>query len=135
MKLLPPFIISARLAPAIQIDKTTLSFDSQGFVLDFPDGSEYRIRDFRPGGGIAGETPGDRLQSWFAAILGFLSACAESRQYARARKGDPMKGENSDLFPESIGQWAEEHKSALEILWLITDENHGLLQDYNRQGQ
>ena len=115
MKLHPPFAISARLAPALQIGKAWLSFDSGQFVLDLPDGSEYIITDFRP-------APGSDLQAQFGAILSFLSACAESRAYGLRRYGDAMQGENSDLFPAHVGEWAEEMSNELDMLRFDIEE-------------
>ena len=42
------------------------------------------------------------------ALFSFLSACAESRQYGG--------GENSDLFPEHVGAWAESVSDELSLL-------------------
>jgi hypothetical protein len=48
-----------------------------------------------------------------ATLSGFLYACAESRSFARReRRG----GENSDLFPEHVGEWAEQNSDELAML-------------------
>ena len=44
----------------------------------------------------------------------FLGACAESRQYPN--------GENADLFPEHVGQWAEENSDEISILSIDPNE-------------
>ena len=41
-------------------------------------------------------------------LFSFLSACAESRAYGG--------GENADLFPEHVGQWAEENSDEIGLL-------------------
>lgn len=117
MKLNPPFAISSRLAPAVQIGQNGyLSFDNGRFVIDLPDGSEYVIDDFHPGAG-------SDLQDQFGTILSFLSACAESRAYAFRRCGDAMQGENSDLFPAHVGEWAEEMSNELDMLRFDIEES------------
>lgn len=45
----------------------------------------------------------------FQTLLAFLSACAESRAY-------PGGGENSSLFPEDVGAWAEANSDAIALL-------------------
>lgn len=128
MQLFSPFLISARLCPAVQIGKATLSFDTGRFVLDLPDGSEHVDTSFRfPAGRIAGDTNESRLQDGFAAYLGFLSACAESRAYGTRKNGDPMSGENSDLFPSNVGEWAESVSDELAMLSYEIEETKGLI--------
>lgn len=128
MKLHSPFFISSRLAPAVKIADATLSFDSGSFVLDFADGSTHQITGFRfPQCRIAGATDESELQSGFAAICGFLSACAESRQYASRKGLDPMEGENSDLFPPTVGEWAESVSDELAMLSLELEETPDLI--------
>lgn len=114
MKLTYPFQISARLAPALRVGDAWLSFADGRFVFDFPDGSEHVVTDFHfPQGRISGTTDERFLQDGFSAILSFLGACAESRNYAD-RTGRP--GENSDLFPESVGAWAQANADEIAML-------------------
>lgn len=125
MTLLPPFCISARLAPALKIGDAWLSFDKGQFVIDLPDGSEHTIKDYYPGLSASRSLP---LQ--FADILFFLFICAESRSYGQRTKGDPMAGENSDLFPENVGQWAESASGELSILQQDIEESEtDLIED------
>ena len=49
------------------------------------------------------------VESAMASLLGFLSACAESRAY-----GDGT-GENATLFPEYVGQWAEQYSDEIDL--------------------
>jgi hypothetical protein len=128
MKLSSPFFISARLAPAVRIADAVLSFDRGQFVLDLPDGSEHRITDFHfPAGRVHGATDESELQDAFGAILSFLSACAESRAYARRRGRDESEGENSDLFPANVGEWAESVSDELGMLACELEETRGLI--------
>ena len=116
MILTEPFRISARLLPALKINDTWLSWDDGEFVLDFHDGTEYVIDDFH--GGIGG------LQDYFEAILSFMSAAAESRQY-RERTG--RHGENEDLFPPHIVDWIVDNLDEIECLQCDLTENLELI--------
>lgn len=99
MRLHPPFMISARLLPALRIGDAFLSFDGKDFVLDDKD-LEYIIDDFRPG-------PGSDTQECFRAIFSFMLAAEEGRRYG---------GENEDLFPPHIVDWICENKDEIEML-------------------
>ena len=112
MTLHPPFIISARLLPALKIGESYLSWDGDDFFIDAPD-FQYVIDDFRPGAGAD-------TQECFHAILDFLAAAVESRQY-RERTG--RTGENEDLFPAHIVDWAVDHSSEIECLTCDLEEN------------
>tara|TARA_R110000868_G_C10504638_1_gene731522 strand:+ start:191 stop:589 length:399 start_codon:yes stop_codon:yes gene_type:complete len=99
MKLFHPFSISARLLPAIAIGRgpetVTVSLDRSGFVLDGPFG-EHKVADLNL-------APSCRtVESAFETLLSFMSAAAESFQYAERRGRDGMDGENSDLFPREV---------------------------------
>jgi hypothetical protein len=127
MKLSHPFIISARLLPALTVADCTISFDAGAFIFDFSDGSEYIERNLRPPQcrtvGV-NDTPERLLQSQFGDLLAFLSACAESRQYA-TRTG--RTGENADLFPENVGAWAEANSDEIGMLSCEIEETPGLV--------
>jgi len=128
MKLKSPFIISARLAPALKIADAFLSFDKGQFVFDFADGSEHIVKDFHfPQGRIRGTTDERFLQDGFSAILSFLGACAESRKYATRKGLDAMEGENSDLFPASVGEWAEANSDEIAMLDCEITEGEDLI--------
>lgn len=117
MKLLHPFAISPRLAPALRIGDAWLSFADGQFVFDFADGSEHVVTDFRfPQMRVRGTTDERFLQDGFSAILSFLGACAESRNYAERRGRDAMEGENSGLFPPAVGEWAQQHADEIAML-------------------
>lgn len=115
-----PFEIGPRLAPALRIQDTNgmawLSYENGEFIIDLPDNSEHVVSDFHPG-------YGSNLQKQFAAILSFLGACAESRSYAE-RQGKPaMDGENSDLFNEQVGAWAQQMSDELSMLTCEIEES------------
>lgn len=111
-----PFFISSRLLPALQIGDAVLSLDTEygctrddrdiaTFYLDRPGLPEYVDRSMKSGCQGFGSTV-----EVFETYIGFLRACVESRQY-----GDGQ-GENADLFPDDIGEWAEDNASDLEYL-------------------
>lgn len=118
-----PFEISARLMPAIRIDGATLSLDygrtdRAGRIhwdcwIDLPDGSEHEITDLRSG------CQGGNLQGGFGALLGFLSAAAESYSY-RQRTG--RTGENEDLFSPAIVAWADSCSDEISMRACEVDE-------------
>ena len=112
-----PFKISARLLPALKINDTWMSLDDGEFILDFPDGTEYVINDFHGGRG--------GLQDYFEAILSFMGAAAESRQY-RERTG--MEGENEDLFPPHIVDWIVDNVDEIGCLQFDLSENVELIE-------
>jgi hypothetical protein len=125
MKLYNPFKISARLAPALQIGKAWISYNQGQFIIDLPDGSEHVVEDFHPP--ACGHCT---LQNQFAALLSFLGACAESRDYAERNGKNPMDGENSDLFPDNVGAWAQDNSGEIDLLSIELEEStENLIED------
>lgn len=124
MKLLNPFKIGSRLLPALQVGDGWLSYDLQKgqFVIDLPDGQEYWITDFRP-------APDSDLQGQFCAILSFLLACAESREYAFRYFKKIENTENGALFPENVGKWAEHNSNEISILQFELSGEINLIQE------
>lgn len=120
MKIHPPFEIGPRLAPALRISDSNgtawLSYDDGEFIIDLPDGSEHKVEDFRPGAHTS-------LQGQFAAILGFLGACAESRSYAESRGQPAWDGDNSRLFPKEVGAWAQQVSDEIGMLEYEIEES------------
>lgn len=125
MKLLAPFIISARLAPALRIGDATLSLVGTDvrqstepgalilgqrigatLVLDFADGTEYECSDLQSGCGGFGS-----VVDIFETFLSFLSAAAEARAFTQ-RTG--IKSDNDDVFPEAVMQWAADNQFDIE---------------------
>lgn len=110
-----PFIITARLLPGLRIGDGFLSFDPQtlAIYLDTPT-FEHEATSFNTGAIRS-------IVGCFEAILGFMSACAESVQY-EARTGN--KGENADLFPEQVAQWLAAHNDDINMAQCeISDES------------
>ncbi len=126
MKLSPPFLITARLMAGLKIGDAYISMGQgprnaegrtqYGVFIDLPDGTEHEITDLQSGCGGGG------LQDGFASLLSFLGACAESRNYGE-RHGNPMGGENSDLFNEAIGKWAQENSDEISMLQCDIEES------------
>ena len=125
MQLSAPFFISSRLAPALNVGGAVISYDRGQFIIDLPDGSEHAVRDLHPPRctvrGI-NDTPESMLQCQFGALLSFLGACAESRAYA-TRTG--RTGENADLFPDNVGEWAESCLDEISMLAYEIEETRG----------
>lgn len=113
-----PLMITPRLLPGIQVAPGHwISWDpAKGIArIDTPEWG-HDVTDLRPG--LSGRTgsPESRIAANLGALCAFLGACAESRKYALHRYGDPMEGENSDLFPGNVGEWAEMHSDELGML-------------------
>ena len=124
-----PFQISARLLPAIKVGKVTISIEADGKTSDgrirwkyYLDGKdwEYENNDLKSGVG------GGSLQDAFASLLSFLSACGESIAYGR-RSGTP--GDNANLFPPHVGEWADQYSDELSMLECELEENPELITD------
>lgn len=126
MTLHPPFFISARLLPAIRVGDAVLQIetisvadthdgrDRAHMILDFPDGSFYEDTSLTSG------CQGFRSSvEVFETFLSFLSACAESMSYSGAA------GENSDLFPHHIAEWAEENSDDIQMAAIDLTEPDG----------
>lgn len=124
MILHPPFMISARLAPCLDLGcgaKLSLVTTTRGapeppfggrlrygFVIDFEDGTEYWDDKLQSGCGFGGVVDG------FNGFLSFLLAAVESYEFEQRNPGSI--GENTDLFPLHIVQWASENKMAIECV-------------------
>ena len=52
-----------------------------------------------------------------ATLFGFLGACAESRTY------NGGTGENADLFPDYVGEWAVENSDEIGMLEYELENN------------
>ncbi len=86
-----------------------------GVFIDLPDGSEHEISDLRSG------CQGGSLQEGFSSLLSFLGAAAESYRYSEEQ------GENSDLFPLPVTQWAADNSDEISMLRLEIDETSDLI--------
>lgn len=107
MTLSHPFIISARLLPAVSIGKgeeqVTVSLSPSGFILDGPFG-EHKVTDLTLRGNPS-------IESGFETLLSFMSAAAESFRW----RG--MDGENAGLFPAEVTEALAQVSSELECVW------------------
>ncbi len=136
MKLLSPFIISARLAPALKVGDATLSLIGTDvrlssdpgalilgarigatLVLDLADGTEYECSDLASGCGGFGS-----VVDIFETFLSFLGAAAESRRFTE-RTG--IESDNADLFPPNIMQWASDNATAIESAQCELQDGNG----------
>lgn len=102
-----PFVISARLLPAVSIGKGSeqiiVSLSPSGFILDGPFG-EHKVTDLTLRGNHS-------IESAFETLLSFMSAAAESFRY----RG--MDGENAGLFPAEVTEALAQVSSELECVW------------------
>jgi hypothetical protein len=116
-----PLIITARLMPGVQVGDGFISLEctgaNDGFVvyscfIDAP-GFEHEVTDLRSGYGRGSVAKG------LASLLSFLEAAIESRQY-RERTG--RGGENEDLFPAHVLDWACGHADEITMLQYELEE-------------
>lgn len=116
MTLKQPFQISARLLPALNIGGAWVQLESlpkrdaenrtvYRWTIDLPGGAEFTGQDLRSGCG------GGSLQSGFESLLSFLGAFAEG-------------GENADLFPEGLREWAESAADEIACTACELEESH-----------
>lgn len=123
MYLKHPFFISSRLLPAVKVGEETLSIDFAGdggdrrvryrVYVDFADGTEFVDESLRSGVG------GGTLRDGMSSYLAFLGAAAESY-----RSGT---GENADLFPPRVVEWAHQHDSEIEMVRFEIEETKDCL--------
>ena len=109
-----PLGITSRLLPGVLVADGEMSLDysknpGRGtatryhWYIDIPAGS-FDGEDLQSG------QQGGGLQEGFASLLSFLTAAVESYKY----KG--TDGENADLFPLPVVEWASQNSSELEML-------------------
>jgi hypothetical protein len=110
-----PFCISSRLLPALKIGDAFISLEYVGneesrmvfkYYFDLTNYS-HEAADLKSGMG------GCTLQEAFGTLLSFLSACGESYSYQQ-RTG--RAGENVDLFPLQVAEWAYQYSDELALL-------------------
>lgn len=121
MKLASQFSISTRLLPALQVAGATIQLESDGWTqdrrmqfrwtIDLPNGSEQTGNDLRSGVG------GCTLQAAFGSLLSFLSAAGESWP----------DGDNADLFPAPVCEWAAQNSDELACLCAEIEETADLI--------
>lgn len=129
MKLHPPFIISARLLPALRVADATISLaeiemhgatETATFIVDFDDGTSYQDEELHSArGGFR-----SRVEA-FESFLGFMYACGESFP----------DGENAGIFPAHVAAWCAENHSDIGLeMWNLCEEGtdmprHNLIED------
>lgn len=123
-----PFIISSALAPALRVADATISLLKTSRTTDDRIRCTFEIQtpefthidgEMRTGMG------GDTIVSMFENYLGFLSACAESYP----------DGENADLFPPTVGEWAKANSDDIDaVRCSICDESGIPRNDLIQQG-
>lgn len=107
-----PFVISPRLLPALRVEKAWIHLEyatepgTDGrtryrWTIDLPDGSSFTGDDLQSGVG------GGTLQEGFVSLLSFLRAAGESYMTG---------GENADLFPPPVVEWAYQYDLDLSLL-------------------
>jgi hypothetical protein len=116
--------------PAVRIGKAFISLDcgprnGEGRTvyrafIDLPDGTEHEITDLRSGCGGGG------IQEGMASLLSFLDAAAKSYSY-RLRTG--KQGENEDLFPLPVVQWAYQFSDEIGMLACELEEQKELIEN------
>lgn len=125
MELHHPVIITPRLMPGLRIGDGFISIEfahTSGhrqhyrYFIDIGE-TEYSEHDISTGCQHG-------LQQALGSLCSFLSACAEGRQYT-TRTG--CESENGDLFPEHIGEWAEQNSDELSMLSVELEETEGLI--------
>ena len=139
MEIRPPLCITSRLLPGFRLDGGEVSIE----YADRP-GDDGRTRyrywvdlnatvdgksignccvhvadDLQSGCG------GGNLQEGLASLLSFLSACGESVNYGVW--DSEARGENTDLFPVAIGEWAAQNSDELSTLSMDLEEGPDLI--------
>lgn len=132
MKLHAPFIITPRLMAGLHVGDAFISMGTgqrnaegrtqYGCFIDLPDGTEHEVTDLRSG------CQGGSLQSGFASLLSFLTACAESYSYAMRRNKPLSETENGDLFPPAVAEWAYQFSDELSMLGMEIKETKDLIE-------
>ncbi len=121
MILREPFKISSRLLPGLKIGGAWVQLEYSErpgrehrtryrWTIDLPDGSSHSDDDLQ-----SGNNSDSGLQSGFGSLLSFLGACGESIRYSDATG---RKGENADLFPGPVAEWAATETDELAMLGL-----------------
>jgi hypothetical protein len=124
MKLESPIMISARLLPAVKIADCTISLEFHDYSADnrctlathYDRPGKKSFTEIALSTGAGEEWNDETVRKSFCALLGFLSAAVESREY-RERQGKPRDDSadtTENLFPPFIVRFFAEHTSELE---------------------
>ena len=108
MILNPPFMISARLLPALKINDSVLSYDQDTtlFYLDTPEMS-VTIDDFTPGYSMG-------VQGCFESLLSFMSFASESA--------------DDELFEPAVLRWCKQNEEEINCVNYELGDNLDLIQ-------
>ena len=108
MILNPPFIISGRLLPALEINDSVLSYDQNTtlFYLDTPEMSVI-IDDFTPGYSMG-------VQGCFESLLSFMSFASESA--------------DDELFEPEVLRWCQQNEEEINYVNYELQDNLDLIQ-------
>lgn len=136
MKLLPPFIITARLLPGLKIGDGFLSLAGvtkgevenclgarlrAGFILDLPDSVTFENDELQTGCG------GGTIESMFESFLSFLGAAAESYRYNDCDWEKIDEDDNASLFPRHVVEWAYQNSDEISMLECEIQEGENLI--------
>lgn len=108
MILNPPFMISGRLLPALEINDSVLSYDPSStlFYLDTPEMC-VTIDDFTPGYSMG-------VQGCFEGLLSFMSFAADES--------------DSDLFEPEVLRWCKQNEEEINCVNYELRDNLDLIQ-------
>lgn len=137
-----PCIITSRLQPGVAIGESTISIryakkagdngrTRYQYALDLElDGKRFECI----GDDIQSGCQGGDLRSGLESLLGFLSACGESYDYAQRlnlnHTGDDRLDlqlddidSNANLFPKNVAEWCYQNQDELVMLLIEVEEN------------
>lgn len=120
MILKPPFIIGARLLPALKIGDSYLSIGVEGDAVvayvDTPD-QEFAVYGFRPGLGMS-------TQGCFESMLSFMLAAAEAQDSV----DNGRFSDNADIFEPPVMRWCQENAEEIGGLLFELEEEGELIR-------
>ena len=128
MTLKQPFFISSRLLAALQVGPACVQLE-----YAYRAGREGRTRykwtiDLNgkcySGDDLQSGCQGGNLLGGFISLVSFLSGFAESVSYAQRTGKD---GDNIDLFPKGLREWAHQHSDELSMLECELEEQLDLI--------
>ena len=134
MRIEQPLQITSRLMPGFTIGNGTVSIGYSGrsgengrvrykYHIDLQADKESSNPAFSwTADDLQSGCNGGSLQEGLASLCGFLGACAESIQW-----GGDTPGENADMFPKPIGEWAAENSDELSLLAVELEESPNLI--------
>ena len=129
-----PFEVSSRLLPCINVGGACVQLEYSKipgkdgrtrykWTIDLPGGKSYSNCDLQSG------RNGGNLIEGFSSLFSFLSAAAESWKYSGS------KGENSDLFPAPVIEWAAQNSDEIEMIAFEIEANENKTKLIEKQGE